>query len=248
MADTANIIISHQSPACISRMLEWWKTKTPEHSLWIAYGGKREVFDSIPWQNKFYLESSRIRIKDAQREKQGYHEIFQLAAQQGIPQRHAYIHLAEFDQIPLQPSLNDLQTRRLLELNADVLAYHLKRVDGTNHPHYLNHSMNPKFHEFFRSLSIRDQKDVVLSFVGFGSFWKSEAFAAVAEIQEPFPIYLELWMPSVAHHLGFRIRRIDEPAQYNHVDGDAAHLLAEAAAAGIWNLHPAKQQWNDTTT
>lgn len=248
MAGTANIIVTHQSPACIARMLSWWKSRTPEHSLWIAYGGKRDVFDSIPWENKFYLESSRIRTRDPQRDRQGYHEIFQLAAQHGILQRHAYIHLAEYDQIPLQPSLNDLQSRRLLELDADVLAYRLQRVDGTGHPHYLNHAANSKFHEFFSSLSIRDQKDVVLAFVGFGSFWRAEAFAAVAAVQEPFPIYLELWMPTVAHHLGFRIQRINELARYNHVEGDAAPLLAEATAAGIWNLHPAKNQWNDTTT
>ena len=41
---------------------------------------------------------------------------------------------------------------------------------------------------------------------GSGSFWKKEAFLRMAEFEEPFPIYLEIYLPTVVHHLGFRVR------------------------------------------
>ena len=141
-----------------------------------------------------------------------------------------------------------LQSRVLNRLRADVLGYRLARIDGTNHVHYLNAARDPAFMRFFHSISRRKEKDVVLSFVGFGSFWTVEAFRAVAAVHEPFPIYLELWMPTVAHHLGFRVRRIDEPTRFNALEGDASELIDEATAAGIWNVHPVKSRWNATTT
>lgn len=245
MGDTANIIVTHQSAPQVARMIEWWKTAATPQSIWIAYGGTREEFAKIPWEQKFYLESNRIRTVDSQRERQSYHEIFQKAESLGILEKQRYVHLAEFDQLPLQPALNMLQSRVLNRLKADVLGYRLARVDGTNYAQYLQHMHDPAFAKFMASISRRREKEVVLSFVGFGSFWTVEAFRAVAAIPEPFPIYLELWMPTVAHHLGFRVRRIDEPAHFNALVGDATEYIDEATAAGMWNVHPVKSRWND---
>ncbi len=248
MLDTANIIITHQSAEQVERMLGWWETSAPANSLWIAYGGTRDEFAKIAWKQKFYLESNRIRTSSPQRERQSYQEVFQQAVQLGVLDGLRYVHLAEFDQIPLQPALNMLQIRVLNRLRADVLGYRLARIDGTNHAHYLNHTHDPAFARFLGSISRRPDPNVVLSFMGFGSFWTTEAFRAVAAVIEPFPIYLEIWMPTVAHHLGFRVRRIDEPAKFNEVAGDATNLIEEATAAGMWNIHPIKSRWNPTTT
>ena len=245
MGETANIIVTHQPAGHVMRMLDWWKTSAPADSLWIAYGGTKEEFAAIPWEQKFYLTSNRIRTKDSQRERQSYHEIFQLAVSLGILDGRRYVHLAEFDQIPLQPALNMLQSRVLNRLRADILGYRLARIDGTNHAHYLSHMHDPGFSRFLHRISRRADKGVVLSFVGFGSFWTVEAFRAVAAVAEPMPVYLELWMPTVAHHLGFKIRKIDEPERFNALDGDASSLIDEATAAGMWNVHPVKSRWND---
>jgi hypothetical protein len=248
MLDTANIIITHQSAEQIARMLAWWQTSASADSLWLAYGGTLEEFAKIEWPQKFYLESNRIRTQDSQRQRQSYQEIFQQAVRLGFLEGTRYVHLAEFDQIPLQPALNMLQIRVLKRLRADVLCYRLARIDGTNHAHWLSHAHDPAFGRFLRSISRRPDPNVVLSCMGFGSFWTVEAFRAVAAIHEPFPIYLELWMPTIAHHLGFRVRRIDEPAKYNAIDGDSSPLIDEATAAGMWNIHPVKTRWNATTT
>lgn len=243
MPDTANIIVTHQSADRIARMLVWWRTAAPAESLWIAYGGTRDEFNEIAWPQKFFLESSRIRTTRPQYDRQSYHEIFQTADRLGFLTGLRYVHLAEFDQLPLQPALNMLQSRVLQRLRADVLGYRLQRLDGTSNPHFLYHAHDPAFATFLRKISCRPDPNVVLSFLGFGSFWTVEAFRAVAAIPEPFPIYLELWMPSVAHHLGFRVRRIDEPEKYNALAGDSTHLIDEATAAGMWSVHPVKARW-----
>ncbi len=49
---------------------------------------------------------------------------------------------------------------------------------------------------------------------GSGSFWTREAFCAVCAVEEPFPIYMELYLPTLAHHLGFRVRDFGEQDRF----------------------------------
>ena len=43
-----------------------------------------------------------------------------------------------------------------------------------------------------------------------GSLWRREAFDAIATTDESFPIYLEMYLPTMAHHLGFRLCDLGE--------------------------------------
>jgi hypothetical protein len=247
MSSAANILITHQKPEAVARMLDWWGRCVPADSLWLAYGGPRGIFDVLPCRRKFFLESDRIRVSDPQRQHQSYAEVFQKAVEAGALEGCDFVHLAEYDQLPLQPDLNTRQREFLEREAADVIAYRLQRIDQTNNPHFLYHWHRPEFREFLRRISVRSQPDVVLSFVGFGSFWRAEAFRSLAQVSEPCPVYLEIFMASVAHHLGWRLRKIAEPERYNATDGDNAALIDEARAAGAWNLHPVKSQWNGST-
>jgi hypothetical protein len=244
---TANLIVTHQSADCVARMLDYWRGFVPEESLWIAYGGKKEEFERVAHPRKYFLESNRIRVKDIQRDRQGYHEIFQAAVANGVLDGRDYLHLVEFDQLPIQQNLNQLQIQHLEADHADVLTYGLRRVDGTHYPHYLAHIADGRLDEFLHSISLRPDPGVVLSCYGFGTFWRAEAFRLVAAVPEPFPIYLELFMPTVAHHLGCRVRRVPHPERFTLTLGVVEHLHEEAIAAGAWFIHPVKQKWNITT-
>ena len=79
---------------------------------------------------------------------------------------------------------------------------------------------------------------------GTGSFWTRTAFDAVAATAEPFPIYLEIYLPTVAHHLGFRLR--DWREQNRHISslGNFVYAIDQARREGAWALHPVKTLWN----
>jgi hypothetical protein len=76
--------------------------------------------------------------------------------------------------------------------------------------------------------------------LGTGHFWTREAWQAVALDPALADWYLELDMPTTAHRLGFRARRID--AQGRFVKALEKHLptLEAALQAGAWSLHPVK--------
>ena len=219
----------------------------PTESILLACGGPKEEFDAIRHKQKFYVDDPRLRTRDHQREFQSYTGLFQGAAEflETEGREFQFIHFAEYDHLPLVADLNKRQIERLTAEDADLLGFHLHRVDGTNNPHFLYHSTSDKFASFWSALSRRRDKEVILSMFGTGSFWNREAFCAVAAVAEPFPIYLELYLPTLSHHLGFRVRDFGGQDRFVRVLKDETGHIEQARAEGAWTLHPVKRLWTN---
>ena len=246
MTPVLNLLLSHQSAAAVAKMLEYWSERVPNESILIAHGGLRKEFDAIGHTQKFYVDDPRLRTRDHQREFQSYTRLFQRAAEvlETDGRKFQFIHFAEYDHLPLVSDLNERQIERLTAERADLLGFHLHRVDGTSNPHFLYHAGNNQFASFWSALSRRPDHQVILSMFGSGSFWKREAFCAVAAVAEPFPIYLELYLPTLAHHLGFRLRGFSGQHRFVHPSIDATARLEQARKQGAWTLHPVKRLWS----
>ena len=245
MTPVLNLLLSHQSAAAVVKMLAYWSQRVPNESILLAYGGLRKEFDAIGHTQKFHVEDPRLRTRDHQREFQSYTRLFQRAAEvlETDGRKFQFIHFAEYDHLPLVADLNKRQVERLKSENADLLGFHLHRVDGTSNPHFLYHAGNNQFASFWSALSRRPDHQVILSMFGSGSFWKREAFCAVAAVAEPFPIYLELYLPTLAHHLGFRVRDFAGQDHFIRVLKDETGHIEQAWKEGAWTLHPVKNVW-----
>lgn len=245
MSRVLNLLVTHQPPAAITRMLAWWKDYCPPDNVLVAFNGDESAFRQIEHPHKIRVQDQRLQTRHHQRERQSYTAIYREASRwlAAAGRDDTHVHFAEYDQIPLVPDFNALQIARLAAEHADVLAFELARVDGTSQPHYLYHADLPGFADFWRSVSVREDKTVVLSMFGTGSFWTREAFDAVAGQPEPFPVYLELWLPTMAHHLGYRLRDWREQGRFISSLGDFGHRFDEARHAGVWTAHPVKGLW-----
>ena len=246
MSSVLNLILSHEPAGAVARMLAHWTTCVPPDSLLLAYGGSESEFPAIDHKPKFLVEDKRLRTKDHQREFQSYTRLFRAAAEflKTDGSGFQYLHFAEYDHIPLVSDLNERQIERLLEEDADVLGYHVHRIDRTNSPHFLYHAGDERFASFWSKISVRSDTSVILSMFGSGSFWKKEAFLRMTEFDEPFPIYLEIYLPTVVHHLGFRVRDFRQQDQFVRAFPDALQRMEEARRQGAWTLHPVKRLWS----
>jgi len=244
MSEKLTILLTHQTEPLVAAMSEWWRRHAPGSDLLIAYGGPRERFEALDAAHKVFVEDGRLRTRDHQRERQSFAGVF-AAVNQWLRDRTGYrlLHLSEFDCIPLCPDIFSRLEARLESERAEVLGCHLERVDGTNHPHYLYHMADPQFGSFLREISVREDPSVVLAMLGCVSFWKREAFTAVAETAESHPLYLEIALPSVAHHLGFRVRGLRDQSSCVQPVGDFLPELEALRAAGMWMAHPVKGFW-----
>lgn len=242
-----NLILTHQSAGAVGRMVDFWSGCVSTESILIAHGGNREEFDKIAHAPKIFLDDMRIRTSDHQREFQSYSGLFRAVADwlETTGRNFEFIYFAEYDHVPLVSDLNERQLQRLQREHADVLGFSLARVDETNQAHFLYHAANPRFVEFWRQISVRPDPNVVLSIFGSGSFWTRDAFCAVAAVEEPFPIYMELYLATVAHHLGFRVRDFAEQERFVRAEGDLTSKIDKARADGGWTLHPVKRLWTN---
>lgn len=244
MNDTVTILLSHQPPEPIERMLAHWSCQVRGTDLVLAYGGPAEAFERIAWPDKLFIADPRLRTRDHQRERQSYTAIFQAASRLIRSRPYGTVWFMEFDHLPLDRAVVEKLRDRLSAETADVLGFHLRRVDGTNSPHYLNHIRDAALSAFLERLSVRTQKEVVLSMFGSGSFWTREAFDATAAAAEPFPIYLELYLPTVAHHLGFRLRDLTDQNRFVRPLPEPWLTPAYARRGGALTIHPLKSFWS----
>jgi hypothetical protein len=240
MSRVLNVILSHKPPAEIARLAAWWGHVAAPDSLLLAHGGPESDFPSLCVPNKVHVASARLRTVDHPRERQSYTEAFAVVAEWMKGRNFSHVYFAESDHLPLVADLDRRLLARLAAESADVLAHGLQRVDDTGWHHYLYHCNDPEFHRHWERISHRADKRVVLSMLGTGSFWTREAFDSVAVEKEPFPIYLEIYLPTLAHHLGYRVLNFADNDPYVRNLGDFRDRIREARLAGAWTMHPVK--------
>jgi hypothetical protein len=243
VANVLNVLLAHQREDELARLLEYWRGIEATNPVLVAYGGSRADYERVTHMPKLFIDDPRLRTRDHQREYQSITAVLKAVRQwmRDSASDSEYIHLAEYDHLPLVPDLNERQVERISAERADILGFHLHRIDGTSHPHYLYHTADRRFHDWLRSVSVREDKAVTLSMLGTGSFWTREAFDAVAMCDESFPIYFELYLPTLAHHLGFRLRDMGEQNRFVVNLGDRGAEISSAVTAGAWSLHPVKR-------
>jgi hypothetical protein len=236
------LIIAHQDARTVEAIMAYWENYTPAGDVLIAYGGaSREEFARIRHSQKVFIEDSRLRTRAHVLEKQSYTGVLR-AAHQWLKTHDPYTHvyLAESDLFPVSADISRNLLTRLNETDADVLFYHLKRADLTNWCHLLYHQSFPGFVPFLSSLSRRPEKEVVLNAIGCGSFWTRAAFEAVAAVNEYEPVYLEFFLPSAAHHLGFRVVEFSNQNQFISVIPKNASTVRKCKTSGALFVHPVK--------
>jgi hypothetical protein len=242
MKDVLNIVIAHHTPLVVQRIVQYWSRFVPAESILLTYGGTTDHFVRIDHDPKIFIDDPHLRTRDHQRENQSYCTILQAVAE-WLSNRPEFdwVQLSEFDHVPLTESFNENHRRFLESERADVVGYRLRQIDGTNSPHYLHASANDVLQPSIRELTVRRDVRTVLSMLGSSSFWTREAFTTVASTPHP-RVYLELAMPTIAHHLGFRV--LNAPVQqqpFVSPSGDRTFEIESAQAAGAWALHPVKQ-------
>lgn len=236
------VLLAHLSPEKTAALIQRWRRYlSPESEIVLGYGGPAESFPGITHEPKIFIEDARLRTRDHQREKQSYTEVFQkVTAWLESHPAYAHVYLAEFDQWPLVEDVG----RRLIEQaereDADVLGHELYRRDQTCCAYYQYHMSEPGFVPWLEQVSRREDRGVVLNMLGTGSFWTREAFMAVGKRAEPFPMYLELYLPTLAHHLGFRLRDFGDQNRFISAKGDRYDEIDEARRQGAWTIHPVK--------
>jgi hypothetical protein len=242
--DTLTIILTHQNSEAVSAMLRYWSALDAEQDFLIVNGGPHDLQKALDYP-VVVVNDPALRTRDHGREKQSYQGVFRAVAQTVKASRAQFVSFVEYDEVPVDSELNRRMKLHLEAEQADVLGLRLFRVDQTSHHQYLDHCRDVEFLKYWRDISCREDKQVVLSMLGCGTFWRREAFLAVAALKPTTRIYLEMFLPTAAHHLGYRVRPF--PAeQENSMEPEVvkfARALDVWKSRGAWRVHPLKEMW-----
>ncbi|MEI8293337.1 MAG: hypothetical protein WCG66_04995 [bacterium] len=223
------VLLDHREAETVKKTIALWnKVGFEGNNLLLVYGGGRDSFEKITHPNKVLLTGSRHKTSDHQRERQSYREVFSRVSDWLHGRATTHILFQEYDHLPMVADLATRMLRCLADENADVLAYQLGRVDASTNPHWL--SMVTDSYE----------QPVALSMLGTGHFWRREAWDAVAADQTFADWYLELDLPTTAHHLGYRVRAIATQGRFVQNVEEKRPAPAVAMVEGAWTLHPVK--------
>lgn len=243
MSRVVTVLLTHQSQQAVDAMRAYWRDLDPKQDFIIAYGGAEAA-----WQadvaDLVRVDDPELRTRDHPRERQSYHGVFQAVLPRVLALGATHVHLAEFDEIPVVSDLNDRLLSLMASEDCDVLGHRLFRVDDTTQPHCMDHLRDADFLAYWRRISRRKEAGVILSMLGCGSFWTSQCFAAVASLQPSMRIYLELFLPTAAHHLGYRVRpTADQDVFMAPEVVKSKSDLKILKEQGAWRVHPVKEMW-----
>ncbi|MCE9587679.1 MAG: hypothetical protein K8R57_05130 [Verrucomicrobia bacterium] len=234
-------IIVHQQPEQIEALLGYWESLGYSRDrMLIVHAGKKADFEAMDIPNKVFVEDAEIRTTHHPLERQSYHGVFREVTAWMSGKDFGAVVLVEYDHLPLVPDWGEKLCGLMERERADVLCHHLTRVDDTNASHYLYHLQDRRFRNLWKNLSLREEKAVFFNAIMTGSVWRRDAFEAVAAHQEPFPVYLELYLPSLAHHLGYRVRGHGDQDPFIQVVPREDPFSDRWVQEGAWSLHQVK--------
>lgn len=223
------VVMEHRSPETVVRILDLWRAAGfAEEDVLLVYGGSVSAFDRLTAKNKIFLEGDAHRTLDHQRDRQSYRGVFTCVSAWMRESPHTHVLFHEGDHLPLCSDLSRRVLQRLADRGADVLGYHLARIDGSTHPHWLNCVSSPH------------PSEPAYSMLGTGHFWKRAAWEAVSTDDSLAHWYLEIDLPTTAVRLGFRLADFGDQNRFVQALESRRPSIQEALAEGAWSLHPVK--------
>lgn len=237
-------ILTHHPAERVDQLAGWFRAMAGT-SVLVVHGGSEEECAKIKECPAVHVPDQGLRTRDHQRQRQSYSGVLRAVAGCDEAESASSVQILEFDCIPLIAGLAEELEEMLFEQDAGLLGSGLRQINGTGHPHWLYHVSDPAFEGMLESFSVREDKRVVLSMLGCVSVWRPDVLKAVAALEEKVPTYLELWLPTAAHHLGYRVRGLGEHDKWISHEGEFTPKLLEIQEQGGWMAHPAKQFWEE---
>jgi len=241
---TLNVLLSHQPAGDVTSQLRWLREIAPGSRFAVCHGGERGEFEALDESDKAFVDDPTLRA--AARSFQSYHETFAVVWERWLRSEPSIdgVYLFEFDHLVLRPefevALRDLAART----GADLLGKNAGVRNGTNWEHYTRFRRDEALLAHLQQVSVRDDPTTILGTVAC-ALWLSRAAIESYVAVPVYPhCYGELYVPTLLHHLGYRIVDVDPWSDlYRHVRWTPEYPGAEAEAlrrSGATFLHPVK--------
>ncbi len=239
-----NLLWTHLDAPAVDRQLEYLRRLAPRSRFVVCHGGQRDDFDEITHPDKLFIDDDTLRTDNAW--NQSAFKLLECAHQAFVAGTDIEtVFLFEYDHLVLRGDF-ELALQQLLDLSgADFVAKTCVTKDTNNWVHAIRARHDPEFMAFLGQISTRDDPARLYGCLGTGFVIRRAALEALLAVTPPTLDYHELYLPTVLHHLGFRLADVDELSDiYDEVAYLPAKTLSqvlEAKRRGHFFVHPFKQ-------
>lgn len=243
---TLTTVLTHLDADRVHETIGLLESVTRKGHLLVFHAGKREDYERIEFEDKIFIDDPTLR--GPERYLQSWSKLFEAAwwARFEGDERFDALYLIEYDHLILDPKFE----RRLADLAADTGADFLGKncVDrtATNWEHYVRFRGDERLLAHLRRVSVREDRARLFGCLGDGMWLSREALRAYVHITGHPPCYCETYVPTLLHHLGFRVVDVDAHSDlYRHVRWIPTFGVDEVVTRfheGATFLHPVKDR------
>ncbi|HWH94451.1 MAG TPA: hypothetical protein VNT03_11375 [Baekduia sp.] len=243
---TLTIILTHQDAEQADERMELLQTVAPEARFVLGHGGARSAFDQITWTEKFFVDDPTLR--GPAQHLQSLNLVFETAWREyvaGDPEVDS-LYVIEYDHLILDATFEQRLRELAREAGADMLGKTCVDATATNLAHYVRFRRDRRLLAHLQRVSVREDRERLFSCLGDGIWLTRRALEAYVDVAAHPPCYCEIYVPTLVHHLGFRVADVDAHSDLYHdvrwqPERSASEVL-ELERAGAVFVHPAKDQ------
>jgi hypothetical protein len=237
-------IITHLDAERVRAQLRYLRELAPEARFVVCHGGARQDFDDLAAGDAIHVDEPSLRGPNRD---QSYTEVLRAAYECFVRDEPDIdlVYFIEYDHLILASDFEERLTALAARRPAGLFAKHASPRNDSNWTHFTRYRRDERVNRFFEQLSRRDDPTLRYGCLGTGMLFRREALAAIAAVADPPHAYLEMFIPTLTHHLGFDVVDVDSMCDlYAAVRWRPEYTLEEARAQkqrGRAFVHPYKQ-------
>lgn len=239
-------VLTHLDAGSVERQLSYLRSLAPGSRFVVCHGGDRTDFDGLALgADAVFIEDPSLR---GPHYDESYHETLAAVYETYVRDDPAIelVYLVEYDHLIVRGEFEE-SLRALAQRfpDAGLFAKNATVRNDTNWSHLLRWGGDEALNRYVAGISVRDDPAIRWGCLGTGLLVRREALAAVCELDDPPPHYVELFLPTVVYHLGFGVVDVDAVSDlYSAVrwlpEFGVEAALAEARAGRTF-VHPFKR-------
>jgi hypothetical protein len=237
-------VLTHLDDELVCAQLDYLHTLAPESRFVICFGGPRVEFDRLTVEDALFIDEPSLRGGPFERSNTGLLTTVYERRIRDDPQVE-FVYFIEFDHLILRPDYEQELVALADRTGAGLLGKFASPRNDTNWPHFLRYRDDERVNGFLASISRRDDVGLRLGCLGSGMLLRREALAAFCSVGDYPEVYVEMFVPTVVHHLGFDVVDVDRHSDlYAAVSWRPEYGVEEAVAAkhtGRAFVHPFKR-------
>ena len=241
---TLTVLLTHLDAEQVDERMRLLRALSEEAHFVVCYGGARSEFDRIDWPERFFVDDPSLRVPG--QHLQSWTQIFETAW-------HDYfvgdaeldsLYLIEYDHVILDAMFEHRLRELALASGAEFLGKTCVDHTATNSAHYVRFRRDPRLLNHLKNLTVREDHERLFGCLGDGMWLSRSALEAYVHVDDHPPCYCEIYVPTLLHHLGFRVVDVDAHSDlYHHVrwlPEFTVDEVVELARAGVVFVHPVK--------